>query len=153
MCEEDHDGLRNKSVGKRIADVAQQFDLEFVVLFGSRAKGRAVDRSDIDLAVMSARRGEHEKQGPEQDERHFSIIADLESALAGTFGEVDVTFVNGAGPLIQYAIAKSGIPLFEHRPGTFIQFQSLAARRYEDSLKYFRAQSEYLQRKYGRGTG
>lgn len=39
----------------RVADVSRRYNVKEVFLYGSRAKGTATDRSDIDLAVSGCR--------------------------------------------------------------------------------------------------
>lgn len=41
----------NANVIKQIREIAEQYDLHRVILFGSRARGDYKERSDIDLAV------------------------------------------------------------------------------------------------------
>lgn len=138
---------------EHVAQAARKLGLELVVLFGSRVKGRAVPRSDVDIAVS---RPLQPRPGPREaghDELDFRVIGELEAAFAGTLGELDVTVLNGANPLIQYEVAKTGIPLFERAPGSFAKFQSYAARRFDDNRRHFEAQSRYLRRKYGHGAG
>lgn len=45
-------GELNKKIESYIDIIKDKFDLELVVLFGSRAKGKAGKHSDIDLAVF-----------------------------------------------------------------------------------------------------
>lgn len=40
-----------KNVKKEIVDLARKYDLQQVILFGSRARGDNRERSDIDLAI------------------------------------------------------------------------------------------------------
>lgn len=38
---------------EKIKEVAEKYDLEFVVLFGSQATGQTHQKSDVDLGVIS----------------------------------------------------------------------------------------------------
>ena len=102
-------------------------DLELVVLFGSSVKGRRHPDSDVDVGVRCA--------GP----------ADLDSLhrlLAPALGtdRLDLVDLRRAGPILAMQVARSGRVLYESRPWTFRQFQSLASRRYCDTDKLRRAQ-------------
>ena len=102
-------------------------DLELVVLFGSSVKGRRHSDSDVDVGVRCA--------GP----------ADLDSLhrlLAPALGtdRLDLVDLRRAGPILAMQVARSGRVLYESRPWTFRQFQSLASRRYCDTDKLRRAQ-------------
>src|SRR3990170_2287583 len=100
------------------AEVAARLDdlplsmpaLDLLVLFGSTVKGRRRAGSDLDAVYL---------------------------ALAGRLGtgRLDLVDLRRAGPVLAFEIARSGRLLFERRPGTFREFQSLASRRYCDTAK------------------
>lgn len=122
----------------RLAEIARQFGLDLIVLFGSRAKGRAVAGSDTDIAVRAIKR-------PWGD---WNWEFEVEAALADAIrvnGEVDVVFLNGASPLLMFEVASSGQVLYEGEWGTFSDFRSYAARVYYDNEPRFRRQAEYLR--------
>lgn len=127
---------------ERLHRVAEKYGLDIVVVFGSRAKGRAVPGSDIDVAVRFVKRdwGNVEVE--------MDLIGELVEAITGD-GDVDVAFLNGASPLFLYHVACNALLLYEERPGIFALFQSYAARRYYDSQKFYAAQDRYLKERYG----
>ena len=43
--------MRAEEVIEEVADLCRQFQAKMVILYGSRAKGTARERSDIDIAV------------------------------------------------------------------------------------------------------
>ena len=43
--------VRTEEVIEEVADLCRQFQAKKVILYGSRAKGTARERSDIDIAV------------------------------------------------------------------------------------------------------
>ena len=112
-----------EEVAARVADLPGAMPrLDLLVLFGSTVKGRRRAGSDLDLAVR------------------FDGPADLDAlypALAGRLGtdRLDLVDLRRAGPLLAFEVARSGRLLFERRPGTFREFQSLASRRYCDTAK------------------
>ena len=125
---------------KRLKQLARQHGLDLVVLFGSQASGRAHTGSDVDVAVRI-------KPGR-------TLSADARLALAGDFDSVfpdaalvDVSFLNEAGSLLLYEVATRGRPLYERAPLSFWQFQSYAARRYDDDYKYRLRREAYLERR------
>jgi len=102
-------------------------DLELVVLFGSTVKGRRRVGSDVDVAVRC------------------TGLADLDvlhRLLAPALGSdrLDLVDLRHASPILAMEVARSGRLLYESRPGTFRQFQSLTSRRYCDTEKLRRAQ-------------
>ena len=102
-------------------------ELELVVLFGSTVKGRRRARSDVDVAVRCA--------GPaDLDVLHGLLAPTLDA------DRLDLIDLRHPSPLLAMEVARSGRLLYESRPGTFRQFQSLASRRYCDTEKLRRAQ-------------
>ena len=43
--------MKVEEVISRVAELCRQYDAQKVILYGSRAKGTALERSDIDIAV------------------------------------------------------------------------------------------------------
>ena len=43
--------MKVEEVISRVAELCRQYDAKKVILYGSRAKGTALERSDIDIAV------------------------------------------------------------------------------------------------------
>ena len=128
-----HTPTRVEEIAARLQDLPQAMpDLELVVLFGSRATGRARAGSDLDLAVRCTNPVDLEQ---------------LYLALAPRLGSdhLDLVDLRRAGPLLAFEVARSGHVLFEKRPGVFREFQSLAARRYCDTAKLRRAQRRAIQ--------
>lgn len=127
---------------EKLAEIAQKYGLDLIVIFGSQVQGRAVLGSDVDVAVRFVRRDWGDVN------RELDLIGELAGAIEGD-GDLDVAFLNGASPLLLYQVACTGVPLYEKDPGDFALFQSYAARRYYDSQKFFEAQDRYLRERYG----
>lgn len=100
-------------------------DLDLVVLFGSRAKGTATERSDWDLAV-GIDPGSHDPL------RLFSLDPELARALGCSSDAVDVVDLARASYLLQRVVAEDGQLLFERQPGLFATFCSRAKRQWAD---------------------
>lgn len=125
----------------KLKRVARRYNLDLIILFGSQAKGRASEGSDIDVAVRARRR----RWGDADWE--LGLVSDLTAALESS-GEVDVAFLNGADPVLLFEVASDGVPLFEAEPAGFAQFCSYAARRYEDNRKWFERRRRYQESRY-----
>ncbi|MGE5528948.1 MAG: type VII toxin-antitoxin system MntA family adenylyltransferase antitoxin [Patescibacteria group bacterium] len=90
----------------RIRNLARGYDVERVILFGSRARGDARPKSDIDLAVFA---------GPSftQPGRLAAEVEELPTLL-----DVDLVFVDEAiGPRIMDRIAREGVVIYERSDG------------------------------------
>lgn len=47
--------MKVEEVIGRVAELCKQYDAQQVILYGSRAKGTALERSDIDIAVSGVK--------------------------------------------------------------------------------------------------
>lgn len=95
---------------ERIREIAAgQTGLRLAVLFGSRARGDATDRSDWDIGYLADARFDRER-----------FLADLIAAL-GT-EQIDLVDLERAGGLVRFRAARDGIALFEHAPDAFARF-------------------------------
>lgn len=115
-------------VAQRLADLPLAApDLLLLVLFGSLVKGRTRLKGDVDLGVQC--------DGPADLDAMYLAIA----PRLGT-DRVDLIDLRRAGPLLAFEVARTGRLLFERRPGAFRAFQSLASRRYCDTVKLRQAE-------------
>jgi predicted nucleotidyltransferase len=130
---------------QKLTEVARRYDLDLVIVFGSQAQGQARPGSDIDVAVRWIRRDWEDVEG------ELALIGELTEAIWGD-GDIDVSFLNGASPLLLFEVACSGVPLYERQPGGFTLFQSYAARRYYDQSKFADLQGKYLKERYASWT-
>lgn len=123
---------------KLLRRVARNYGLNVVVLFGSYASRRTRAGSDVDIAVRLRPGRVHAD----------SLKLELAGALERVFpqrAEVDVVFLNEASSLLLFQVATTGRPLYERQPLLFWQFQSYAARGYEDDFKYRLRRDAYLE--------
>jgi len=122
---------------ERLGALARKHGLDLVVLFGSQAKGRTHSGSDVDVAVRF-RPGQRVAW-----HRKLDVASQLDSAFPDS-GGVDVAFLNDASSLLLFEVAATGQALYERQPLLFWQFQSYAARRYDDEHKFRLRRAAYL---------
>jgi predicted nucleotidyltransferase len=79
--------------------------IELLVLFGSRASGRARPSSDLDVAVRV-------RNATSERKRRIEI-----ELLRATGDRTDVIFLDEAPPQLRFEIARSGIPVIESEEG------------------------------------
>jgi predicted nucleotidyltransferase len=91
------------------AVAARHPGLSLMVVFGSRARGDATDRSDWDLGYLA---GEH--VDPD------AILADLVSAI-GT-ERIDLVDLSRASGLVRFRAARDGVAIVEKPRGAFDRF-------------------------------
>jgi len=125
----------------KLTEIACRYELDLVLVFGSQTQGQARPGSDIDVAVRWVRRDW------EDVERQLALIGELTEAIWGD-GDIDVSFLNGASPLLLFEVACRGVLLYERQPADFALFQSYAARLYYDQHRLAETQAEYLKERY-----
>lgn len=115
--------IAKKSIGR----ICQDFDLSFVVLFGSRATGRKGFKNDYDIAVLtsSARIGET---------KELELICRFSQLLQTD--NLHLVILNFAHPLLQYEVAQEGKLLYEVEEGSFNTFRWRAIQRWNDNRKF-----------------
>lgn len=111
--------------------VAQERDLDLVVLFGSAARHGLAHAADLDLGVIG--------RGP------VDLVA-LTSRLVELLGvqAIDLVDLRLADALLLALAARDGVVLHEGVPGAFASFASLAARRFADTRKFRDAEREEI---------
>lgn len=113
-----------------------------VYLFGSRAKGTATAKSDIDLAVLL-------REKPEYDYR-LRVMSELSSLLKT---EVDVLVLDQCGILMQRQVLKHGIVLCERDRRARTAFEIRSRKMYFDFLPAHRLYVKALEERLLKGVG
>lgn len=88
----------DETLKKQIADMAKQTEVVRVILFGSRARRQAYERSDIDLAVM----------GDADNKFYFLVRENLDSLL-----NIDIIDMESASQALLTEIEQDGVILYE----------------------------------------
>jgi hypothetical protein len=89
-------------------------EIELAVIFGSVARGKETQESDIDIGVLS--------KSPSRD-----LLRRLELLLGRATGrEVEVVSLEEAPPLLRFEIARDGKVLVERRPHAWADFRARA---------------------------
>lgn len=126
---------------ERVADIAKQYKIKLVYLYGSYARNQQNTMSDIDLAVLF----EDELPKKEYLDYQLSFGGEIEKTFA--LEKVDVRGLNFRSPRFNFTIYSEGVLLFAKDEDTRIGFQLQTFREYNDH-KYIYDLSDYylLQR-------
>lgn len=116
--------------------VCHQYGVSLVVLFGSQVTGLARDDSDVDLGVLL-------DCYPLVPETELALIRDLVHATRS--GNLDLTILNQADPLLGYHVALRGIPVYEREPHTFDRYRLRAWKRFIDTARFRRLEDDFIQ--------
>lgn len=104
---------------------AEKLGVRMIVLFGSRASGKARKDSDYDIAVLTTK----EKNIGESLENYNNVLFFLCDALDLIDYKTDLTDINNASPDLNYEIFKEGRLIYGDRT-EFVAFQAYARREY-----------------------
>lgn len=119
----------------KIEQLCAEHNIKLLILHGSYAKGKATDKSDIDVGILF-------KQSVDKA-KYFAVLRDF----GGVFGDkFDPVFLNGVEPMISYHTAAAGIPLFEQKRGLFAEFRVQSIGRYLDTKKFRLLEKEYVKK-------
>ncbi len=114
---------------KKLARIAKQRDLTFVILHGSAARGRVHPNSDVDVAVLGA--------APIDLTTQVRLAADLGAAFEGADArELDVKTLDRVDPLFRYEVVRNGQLLYGD-PTAYEEFKAFAARAHDDARPLF----------------
>lgn len=128
--------LMDSLTASSLETVCHQYGISLVVLFGSQVTGLARDDSDVDLGVLV-------DCYPLALETELALIRDLVHATRS--GNLDVTILNQADPLLGYHVVRHGIPVYEREPHTLSRYRLRAWKRFIDTARFRRLQRPFVE--------
>ena len=119
---------------EKIRAVAEKYDLEFVVLFGSQATGRTHPKSDVDLAYFPPPifPFDHESK----------LYLDMVEAIRKN--EIDIINLKRASSLLLKQVVDKSLVLYEKHRGDFDEFVLYIFRIYNESAPLRQLEREYV---------
>ncbi|MEK7500650.1 MAG: nucleotidyltransferase domain-containing protein [Patescibacteria group bacterium] len=137
--------LLNEKAKTKIEQLAQKYNLELVLLFGSQVTGKVHKESDYDIGYVSARKLDLDDEG--------RLINDL----MGVVGVDDERFINlvnikKANPLLLYAITSSCQVLYEKEPTVFARLRAFAFKQYVETKPLYEEKARRLREAIGAKT-
>ncbi|MBS3139948.1 nucleotidyltransferase domain-containing protein [Candidatus Woesearchaeota archaeon] len=125
---------KKKSLLKKIA---QKYDLELILAFGSQIGGKARQDSDLDIAVLPGRSKDFNL------DKYSSLISDLSEVFSGK--EIDLSFINKANPLLLKRVCDNAL-LLSGTLEKFIEVRLRAFKYFQDYLPYFKLEEMGVRR-------
>lgn len=130
----------------QVERIGQKYDLEFILLYGSQAKGQPITKeSDFDLAIY--------KKGGITPVDYSELYLELSSIFRGQ--NLDLKTISDIDSLLRFQIIKDGIPLYIKNPTFYHEFYSFAYKDFHDSQSLFilmrlmqEKRQKYLERRY-----
>ncbi len=122
-------------IEEKIKEFFKRYDfVELVYLFGSLAKGKSTEKSDVDIAVLLP----HYFDKIKCFKLQIEFIGKL--CLILKRNDVDVVILNIAPPLLKYIVATTGKVIYEKKKGLNHDFFCKALNEYFDykiTMKYY----------------
>ncbi|MBI2577933.1 MAG: nucleotidyltransferase domain-containing protein [Candidatus Wildermuthbacteria bacterium] len=117
---------------KKLQEIAQRYELELVLLFGSRVKGKLHKESDYDVAYISRQDLDLEEEG--------KLITDLLLIIHPSDERlINLVNVRKATALLLYDMTSRCRVLYERTPGIFARLQAYAFKKYVESKPLYEA--------------
>ena len=122
---------------KEIEKIAQKYNLEMILLFGSQVNGRAKPDSDVDIAYSA------------QKQLSTNEKIDLNNDLCDFFKKdiVDQVDIKNANPLLLYEISQNSKLIFG-KEIDYLEFKTFAFRNYIDSESLFNLEKFLIKKKH-----
>ena len=119
--------------------MAKRFSLRFIVLFGSAARGKMHEESDIDVGVLT----DH----PMTSSNRLKLWYELSILFQA---DIDLAVLNHPNPLFGFRVANEAKILFEKEPRVWENWKSYAVRHYWDTAKFRQDLQERLSERVKR---
>ena len=133
-------------IAKLTPTISAKPEIVFAYLFGSVAKGTAVNKSDVDVAVFLDPSFELNEEGF----GYLSVLTEELSALLGI--RVDVVILNSARIVLKHQVLKSGILIYTKSNEARRAFHERTIRDYLDFKPALQVQREYMHKRLLNGT-
>lgn len=130
--------LKSKSQ-KIIRDLAEKYHLKVAIVFGSAAKGKIQERSDIDLAILAGR--------DFYEKKNSNFNYDLMKVEEIEKREIDVIPISNQNPILLFNIFNDGIPIYIRDEEEYYRLRSWARFSYEDSERFFYGREKLLEKR------
>lgn len=112
----------------KVEKVGKKYNLDFILLYGSQAKGKSITKeTDLDLAIF--------KRGGIKPSVYFEIYLKLSKVFKGQ--NLDLKTLTGVDPLLRFYVIKDGIPLYIKNKTFYHEFFSFAYKDFHDSKSLF----------------
>ena len=128
----------------KLATLAEENGIRFIILHGSRSDGSAQYESDVDVAVyLEPSRLEHFGYGAYEE-----ILDGLVGALStGGIGKLDLVVLNTANILLRYEITSKGQLLYGDAYA-YAQYCAFSYRDYIDAKPLFDLESFMIEKRH-----
>ncbi len=124
-----------RDIETRARDIAKKYNILFIIIYGSVARGDAKEDSDIDIALLG------------EEDIPFSNLVAINNDFIDVFGsdKVDIKSLHNTNPLFRYEVIKDGILLYGERED-YARYKIYAFRSYCESKRLFDIKKEQTKK-------
>lgn len=124
---------------KIIQDLAKKYRIKVVMIFGSVARKKTQNKSDIDLAILA---------DDDFYKNYFSDFSyDLLRAEEAEKREIDVVPIGNHNPILLFNIFNDGVLIYAEDKEEYQRLRGWARFSYEDNRRFFFGREKLLQKR------
>jgi predicted nucleotidyltransferase len=127
---------------RRIAELAAQYGLKLVMLFGSAAREKMDAKSDLDIAVLG--------NSDFYEKRYSDFLYDLTAVEEKEKREIEVVPISDRNPVLLFEIFNGGIPLFYKDEEEYWRIRNWARHTYEENSRFFADRERLMDERLAR---
>ncbi|OGZ37258.1 MAG: hypothetical protein A2646_03090 [Candidatus Portnoybacteria bacterium RIFCSPHIGHO2_02_FULL_39_12] len=126
----------DKTKKKTIKEIAKKYSLELILIFGSRASGKNYQGSDFDVAYLSKKELDLEKEA--------RLILDLTPVFKSE--NIDLTNLKKAPPLLFYAIFQNCRIVYKKTSLMFYALRAYSFKKYIEAKPFYEEKFKRIEK-------
>ncbi|HAA63994.1 MAG: DNA polymerase, beta domain protein region [Caldanaerobacter subterraneus] len=121
---------------KKLKEFVNKYNISLILIFGSYAKGRARESSDLDIGIKFDKNID------------MNLYSSILRELVEIFNreDIDVVVLNYTDPLLRFEIISSCKVLYQAYSGAYIDFYLYSVKSYDDVKKLRKLEENYLKK-------
>ncbi|ADH60571.1 DNA polymerase beta domain protein region [Thermoanaerobacter mathranii subsp. mathranii str. A3] len=121
---------------KKLKEFVNKYNISLILIFGSYAKGRARELSDLDIGIKFDKNID------------MNLYSSILRELVEIFNreDIDVVVLNYADPLLRFEIITSCKVLYQAYSEAYIDFYLYSVKSYDDVKKLKKLEENYLKK-------
>ncbi|MBT1279621.1 nucleotidyltransferase domain-containing protein [Thermoanaerobacter sp. CM-CNRG TB177] len=121
---------------KKLKEFVNKYNISLILIFGSYAKGRARESSDLDIGIKFDKNID------------MNLYSSILRELVEIFNreDIDVVVLNYADPLLRFEIIASCKVLYQAYSEAYIDFYLYSVKSYDDVKKLRKLEENYLKK-------
>ncbi|ADD02074.1 MULTISPECIES: type VII toxin-antitoxin system MntA family adenylyltransferase antitoxin [Thermoanaerobacter] len=121
---------------KKLKEFVNKYNISLILIFGSYAKGRARESSDLDIGIKFDKNID------------MNLYSSILRELVEIFNreDIDVVVLNYADPLLRFEIITSCKVLYQAYSEAYIDFYLYSVKSYDDVKKLRKLEENYLKK-------